>query len=73
MIIVQLAPEARAALQLFDSRKSPLAVMLDTASEPPPELVRVTVRALLEVPICWFPKSRLVGESVAMGTVPDDV
>src|SRR3954470_5819798 len=71
--MVQLAPEPRDAGQLFDSKKSPLDSMLEISSVPAPELLRVTVCALLEVPICWLPKLRLVGERVAIGIVPAEV
>src|SRR5947209_19631761 len=37
--IVQLAPEPSDAGQLFDSKKSPLAAMLEIPSVPPPEVL----------------------------------
>ena len=68
--IVQLNPASSDAPQLFDCRKSPLAAIPEIDMLLPPELVSVMVCALLEVPTCWPPKSRLVGDSVASGPDP---
>ncbi len=71
-LMVQLAPTAKdrgSVPQVFVCAKfdafEPLSAMLFTVSEAVPELVRVTLRAALVVPVTWLASVTLVGESVA--------
>jgi len=69
--IVQLDPALMLLPHVFVWLKSPLATMLLIASVAAPELVRMTLWALLLVPTCWEAKVTLGGESVTAGAVPE--
>jgi hypothetical protein len=69
-LIVQLAFTARLAPQLFVWAKSPLAEMFEMLSGSAPELVRVTVCALLVVPVSCPVKVNEVVEKLAAGVIP---
>ncbi len=59
-VVLQVVPEGETA-------KSPVAVMLFTASARAPVLLRVTTCAALVVVLSWFGKVRFVGETPGMG------
>jgi hypothetical protein len=73
-LIVQMAPAATLDPQLLVWAKSlalvPETAMLVTLKAALPELVRVIVWAVLVAPTDWFPKARLVGETLATRAVP---
>ena len=68
------APAATELPQLLAWAKSPALTpespMLVTVKAPLPELVRVTVCAVLAVPTDWLPKARLEGETLTADAVP---
>jgi hypothetical protein len=68
-VMLQVAPAATAAPQLFVWAKSPVATMPVTVSAVLWLFVTETVFATLVVPIAWDPKLRADGASVT-GTVP---
>jgi hypothetical protein len=73
-LMVQDAPAATDAPQVFVSPKGGVEVILAMVSAAPPELVNVTVWAALVVPMGSAANVRLVGESVTLGSktpVPD--
>jgi hypothetical protein len=73
-LIEQLPPAATELPQLLVWAKSlafePESARLVTLKVALPELVNVIVCAELAVLTDWFPKARLVGETVAPGAVP---
>ena len=66
-LMVQLAPAATVAPQVFVWVKSPLAAMLLMLSVALPGLVSVTLWAGLVLPTNWLPKPRLVAERLTAG------
>jgi hypothetical protein len=69
---MQLAPAASSEVVLqvvpdSETAKSPVVVMLFTASARAPVLLRVTTCAALVVVLSWFRKVRLVGETPGTG------
>ena len=69
-LIAQEAPPARLDPQPLVWEKVPLAAMPEMARVAPPELVRVTVCAVLVVPTSCAGKFRDEGERLAIGVVP---
>lgn len=69
-LIVQLAPPASDAPQLFDSPKPTLAVMLVIPSVVEPMFVTLTSCGLLVVPTICPPKLRLAGDTLTKPPVP---
>lgn len=69
-LIVQLAPAATEAPQLFVAAKSPLAAMLEISKAALPELVSVTVCTALVEPTGVLANERLVGKTVTAGASP---
>ena len=65
--IVQLAPLATVAPQLFDAPNWPEAVMLDTLRVPVPVFVSVTFCAVLIVLRFWLVKARVDGDKLTKG------
>src|SRR6266478_3271559 len=63
-LAVQLAPATRLFGQLFVSGNPSLAAMLEKFSGLPPKFVIVTGWELLEVPISWLAKVKVVGEKL---------
>lgn len=69
-LILQLAPAARPAPQLFICAKSPVRVIPVIVRGAPPVLLRVTTWAALVVPAVWLGKLTLVGERATAGASP---
>ena len=65
--MVQVEPAATPVPQLSVCAKSPLATILAMCTGAVPELVSTIVCDALVVPVCWFPKVKLVGESETAG------
>jgi len=69
-LILQLAPAATLAPQLFIWAKAPVSVIPVIARGAVPVLVRVTACAALVVPAAWLAKLTVVGKSVTAGANP---
>jgi hypothetical protein len=69
-LIVQFAPALTLLPQVLVWEKSPLAAMLETASEAVPVFVRVTVCAVLLVPDIWAEKVSEVGDKLTADPIP---
>jgi hypothetical protein len=71
-LIVQLPPAASELPHVFVCAKSPafapVIAMLDRLKPALPVLPRVTVWGALVEPTAWFPKARLAGERLALGS-----
>ncbi len=71
-LIVQLPPAATELPQVLVSAKSPalapVTAMLETLNAALPLLARVAVSVPLAVPTGWFPKERLLAETLADGS-----
>jgi hypothetical protein len=69
-LMMQESPAVTLLPQLLVSEKSPLTVMLATASAALPVLLRVTVWGALVVPVACEPNVRLGGATPAIGSDP---
>jgi hypothetical protein len=71
-LIVQLLPAPTELPHVFVSAKSPafapVIAMLDRLKAALPVLLRVMVWGALVEPTAWFPKARLVGERLTLGS-----